>query len=887
MVHNAFNTHSIIDKLPLKIECIEVWGDTKLLVGTNEGVLFTYEVKEKKDGQQIGYTVTLLDAQKTFSKKPITQLAVVESLNILISLSDAYVSVHDLNTLQLRSQLPKSKGALLFSLDTTVFEQDQPAPKPGTKQHLNLCVATKKKLVIFAWDGNDFIEIRELALPDSAKTLVWCGDSVCVGFKKEYNLINVQTGAMTELFPTGRNQTPLACLIPGQQVLLDRDTTSIFIGFDSKPTRKFGVTWTEPPIVKAYCFPYILGVQSKCIEVRTLTASQTLVQTIHLRQLKCLACKHDIVYVAALNNVWRLTSVPILNQVDQLIADKEYEEALELASNLKDSDPNKVPTMKSIKKLYTYHLFCQGQYERAMEYFLEVDSDPFEVIGLFGTTPQTSLLPRDLRPKYNYPIDIPPFTGSQLDKAYQALIHYLQQVRNTTQVSFLRNSKSENTGSDNNNTEDYATCSDLLTVIDTTLMKAFIKVDPSQLADFLTKPNYVHLKEAERVLPLSKRELELVYLYKSKKIHKNALDLLVKLNNVNQCIAYLRDLGKDNLDLILEYSKWPLQQSPQQALEIFTEPRPKDQELPAGAVVSHLKSSAATSQLLTPFLEYVIYKRKDTSPEFHNELVFLYLDTITPLKREFAAKPGTVVRAGTETGLLGTTRKKLLAFLEDSQYYNPEKMLSKQTFEDLYEERAILLSRIGQHEKALSIYAHLLKDHAMAESYCARHYNPEKEESRDVYVSLMKVYLKPAGEIPPQVGPALALLQKYYTKIDLPKALELLPGNTPIMELFQIFENAIRDNSTTRRNNQIIKNLLRSENFQVREKQIHARSRFIHIHEDRVCPCCNKKFSANVPPVCYPSGTVIHYGCWTNLKDKNMDPVTKTVYSSKDSVPKY
>ena len=71
----------------MRIECIEVWGETQLLVGTTEGVLFIYDIKEKKDGQQIGYTVTLRDAQKTFSKKPITQLAVVESLNILISLS--------------------------------------------------------------------------------------------------------------------------------------------------------------------------------------------------------------------------------------------------------------------------------------------------------------------------------------------------------------------------------------------------------------------------------------------------------------------------------------------------------------------------------------------------------------------------------------------------------------------------------------------------------------------------------------------------------------------------------------------------------------------------------------------------------------------------------
>ena len=34
---------------------------------------------------------------------------------------------------------------------------------------------------------------------------------------------------------------------------------------------------------------------------------------------------------------------------------------------------------------------------------------------------------------------------------------------------------------------------------------------------------------------------------------------------------------------------------------------------------------------------------------------------------------------------------------------------------DLFEERALLLSRLGRHELALAIYAHVLKDPAMAE----------------------------------------------------------------------------------------------------------------------------------------------------------------------------
>lgn len=57
----------------------------------------------------------------------------------------------------------------------------------------------------------------------------------------------------------------------------------------------------------------------------------------------------------------------------------------------------------------------------------------------------------------------------------------------------------------------------------------------------------------------------------------------------------------------------------------------------------------------------------------------------------------------------------------------------------LYEERALLLGRIGRHEQALSIYAHVLRDHAAAENYCRKQYSPEKEGAKDVYLSLLTV----------------------------------------------------------------------------------------------------------------------------------------------------
>jgi hypothetical protein len=71
----------------------------------------------------------------------------------------------------------------------------------------------------------------------------------------------------------------------------------------------------------------------------------------------------------------------------------------------------------------------------------------------------------------------------------------------------------------------------------------------------------------------------------------------------------------------------------------------------------------------------------------------------------------------------------------------------------LYEEKATLLGRIGRHDqvhwrdsvttshvcKALSIYVSNLKNMQMAEDYCMRMYDRDKETTRDVYLALLKV----------------------------------------------------------------------------------------------------------------------------------------------------
>jgi hypothetical protein len=66
--------------------------------------------------------------------------------------------------------------------------------------------------------------LKELTIPDVAKTVVWSGESLCVSIKKEYYLIDYPTGKTKSLLSHENTETPLTLLLPDQQILLQKES---------------------------------------------------------------------------------------------------------------------------------------------------------------------------------------------------------------------------------------------------------------------------------------------------------------------------------------------------------------------------------------------------------------------------------------------------------------------------------------------------------------------------------------------------------------------------------------------------------------------------------------------------------------------------------------
>ena len=55
-----------------------------------------------------------------------------------------------------------------------------------------LCVGSRRKLHLYEWSrGGEYALVKELSLPDTPLALAWHGSTVCVGYKREYNLLDV------------------------------------------------------------------------------------------------------------------------------------------------------------------------------------------------------------------------------------------------------------------------------------------------------------------------------------------------------------------------------------------------------------------------------------------------------------------------------------------------------------------------------------------------------------------------------------------------------------------------------------------------------------------------------------------------------------------------
>ncbi|KAI6652243.1 hypothetical protein LOD99_7260 [Oopsacas minuta] len=868
---DTFELVPILKKLPLTVESMTTWGDW-LAVGTKEGHILGYYIasNNQKIFQEKGedlFEPELKNTARGISKKPIIQMAVSTEFRLLFALTDGELLVHNLDQLTPTDLSIRNRACHLFAISVTTEDV-------GVRQ-LTLCLAEKKRLVFFFLSGKGGPHARakertwehlgEQNLTDSARCVVWnkeC-DAVFVGVKKEYFFVPVKSSLqIKEIFPLGHVRSePLVKNVDNDEVAICKDDKTHFLSSHGQPSRKYTISWGDIPLDFIYSYPYYVALLNKMIEVRAVEDTNPFrIQTLMLPESPKCIVNAEHAYVASAQFIWRLEPIAIHRQLKTAIQSKHFSVGLLLAEMLEGTPEEKKGQVLHIKRLQAFSLFTQHEFEQSLEKYSQIQADPIDVISLYP-----KLLPDAIRLKRKHPAEPPPLTGKDLSQAMDVLTQYLMQQRNLYKEKLKPGETDTPT-------------IDMLQIIDTTLLKCYAECNESLIGPLVRlKDNYLFLVESERILKRKSKLPELIQLYNTKGEHKKSLNLLMSCHHQSQAplcgpahtIDYLQKLGPNHLPLILQFSKWVLGKTPEEGLKIFTEDIQEVEYLDREIVLDFIKNE--NKGLVIPYLKAIMINWGETKSHFHNELVLCYksevLRLLEPYKgKKFEERP----KAGQEPGGLGSIRRELISFLENSQHYKPEKLISSFPQGDLYEERALLLGRLERHEPALAIYAYILRSPSLAEDYCEKNY----PHFRDIYLLLMKMYLitpdleKLGIESPRRdklesnMKSALALLSKYHEVIDTSQVLNLLPPDTPLRDLQVFLTSVLEKKSKERRTNQVTKSLIFAQHVQVQRERIRSEGTFYHITDDTICDHCKKKLGDSAFAWNANNGSIVHYYCW-------------------------
>uniref|UniRef100_A0A7C8Z1A3 CNH domain-containing protein n=1 Tax=Opuntia streptacantha TaxID=393608 RepID=A0A7C8Z1A3_OPUST len=790
MVHSAYDSFQLVTDSPAKIDAVESYG-SKLFLGCNDGSLRIYVPESSiSDGLSIPGDSKLLNEpyvhERTingFSKKQIIAMEAFRSKELLFSLSES-IAFHKLPTLETVAVISKARGANVYSWDD----------RRGF-----LCFARQKRVSIFRHDGGrGFVEVKEYGVPDTVKSMAWCGENICIGIRKEYMILNASSGALSEVFSSGRMSPPLVVPLPSGGLLLSKDNIGVFVDQHGKLGQEGQICWSEAPTKVAIHEPYAIGLLARHVEIRSLKQPYPLIQTIVLRNVRHVMHSNGIILVSLERSVYGLFPVPLGAQIVQLTASGNFEEALALCKLLPPEDSSLRASKESaIHVRYAHYLFENESYEEAMEHFVASQVDITYVLSLYPsiTVPKSSVLAESEKlmdigldaselsrgsstlsddmeslNQGHLALDENAATESKIvsHNTLMALIKFLQKKRfsiiekaaaeGTDEVvfdafggNFTNRPKKSNKG--RGRIPISSGGRERAAILDTALLQALVLTGQSSAAVELLKGlNYCDLKICEQFFQKRNHYTALIELYKCNDMHREALKLLLQLVEESKSdrpradltqkftpemiIDYLKPLCGTDPMLVLEFAMLVLESCPTQTIELLL-----SGNIPADLVNSYLKQHAPNMQ--ATYLELMLSMNEDgISGNLQNEMVQIYLSEVLDWYSELSSQQEWDEKA------CSPTRKKLLSALDGISGYNPEGLLKRLPPDALYEERAILLGKLNQHELALSLYVHKLHVPELALAYCDRVYESHLHQSSgrsqsNIYLTLLQIYLNP------------------------------------------------------------------------------------------------------------------------------------------------
>ncbi|XP_074660647.1 transforming growth factor-beta receptor-associated protein 1-like [Tubulanus polymorphus] len=840
------------EKAHMQIECIECCGKN-LYIGTSECFVMHYGIEERQHTNgRTSYHVEKKGHKYLAVKKPVVQLKAAIALNRILVLCD-----NTLNLLNMLDLEPIVSGAKIKGVTSFCMNHN-----PTTRNNLlsvEIAVALKRKCVqIYTVTQDKVVHMRDVNLPELPLTMAVDGFSVCVACTSHYLIANYDTGQMQDLFPyESEFTTPITLRISREEFLLSGPSAlGMFVtsaGISQRPPLQWGDRLTSI----AYHQPYILALNDEFITIHSIIDQQQK-QTIPFQGGVFLGVFEDKILVASSKEIYALVPVAWEKQIQSLLVDKRVSEALDLAKTARKSASNRENFMKLYKRIQQqagFIEFCERHFDEATELFISGKIDVREIITLYpGLLPLSSNFTRVV-PALHDIADINQYCrGDQsMIKEYKRYaMNFLEKIRARDLAKHCQKE------------------------VDSALLKLYAEMESPELIALIATEHACDMKDSEQYLISFGRFNALGLMYRFQGNYDRAMQVWAKIVDgeysdesflgLDFIIEFLANL--EDHEVVWKYADWVLDKDENKGVKIFTE-RPASEtggdKLQPDAVIDYLHRFPSA---VIEYLEYLVFTQKLEKEKYHTHLAVLYLEQVL----EIMKNPNHNKQD------LDFARSKLQQMLQRSNLYRIQLLLGKVKETEMYAEMAILYGKLEEHDKAIRILVHKLKDYARAERYCIVN-SDGKDHSyrRRLFQILLGVYLDPSYERSDLlISPAISLLNNCESEFDSIKILQLLPDDWSVGLLSQFLTQSVRLSLNRCRTTRVERMLARGENLQVKQQTLEMCKGPIVLKDDRRCAVCGHAFNDSTF-VRYPNGVIAHIHC---AKNRYVCPVTGRLFSS-------
>jgi len=741
---NPFRSVQVLD-IQEKIESVCFAGN-QVYVGTAVGSLFQYglpsqvDTPEDKDLRAIQVGVVKLS-----TRRPVEQVCATE--RFVFTLLDGVLNVLSAD-IQSTAAVELCKDVKHICLHTG---------SSGEEVSGEVCVATRKKLIIFAHNGTNFEQRQEVPTSEAASALVWHQSLICAGFRREYKLFSERTGlSFEDVCPLDGKHVPRISVLPGNELLLlIQESVGLVYNLSTRqPSQKNTMTWPRKVTCLGASGNYVFGSsglgqldifsvqdQKKCQSI-TLEGTTTAMSD----------ASSGRILVALETSIFCLNPIPFERQVKELLLQVRTNDALDLINaTFGPEDPERQEQLGRFHALAGWALFRDLQFLKAFQHFMYSSNFRIEDVLLFWC----GYLPEDWTSPERKPIDGAPepceivdFVRARLQEkqpleAGDAAVSANVGLANAAAATFLLKQREALLSQERmvEAKEPKAVQPALQRAIDTLLLKLLLETDEDdlRLTEVLERGVRCRVEDCEGFLRQRGRLDMLARLWKAHGLYdlvlrewssllsdtRKDVTRLSTAQIVSEMVEVLRSChGASGAALLRQFVPQILTVDPPAVLPVFTGNRGREAlPLQADEVLQLLEGHPS---LVLAFLEDLVEK-KEAEARHCAQLGLAYVAKV----EEELSLPGA-------KGMT-PTRTKLLRFIEDAEGINSE-LLPRLEALQLHEERVMLCSRENRHYEALQILSIDLNDLSRAEVYCRLLMAREAQRAQELCKEKLSVF---------------------------------------------------------------------------------------------------------------------------------------------------